>query len=83
MKVQISGSSNILGNTGVEILQELLEAGFMEPTTKDLNEYVAFLENVIAERFDVQLDAGGDLEGRATEALYALADAGELDVLED
>lgn len=83
MKVQIPGTPNILGNDGVEILQALLEAGFMEPEAKDLDEYVAFLEKAVAERFDVQLDGDGDLEGRAEEVLYALAEAGELDVLED
>lgn len=83
MKVQIPGTPNILGNTGEEILQALLEAGFMEPDTTELDRYVEYLEKQVAERFAVQLDGTGDLEGRAAEVLYALAEAGELDMLED
>lgn len=83
MKVQIPGTPNILGNTGEEILQALLEAGFMEPDTTELEAYLEYLEQQVAERFDVQLDGDGDLEGRAAEVMYALADAGELDMLED
>lgn len=83
MKVQIPGTPNILGNTGVEILEALLEDGFMEPKVSELEQYVAFLEKTIADRFDMELDADSDLEGRAQDVLYAFAEAGELDVLED
>lgn len=83
MKVQIPGTPNIYGNTGVEILTALLDVSFMDPKTDKLEEYVAHLESQVEARFNVKLDADGDLEGRAVEVLYALADEGELNVLED
>lgn len=83
MKVQVPGTPNIYGNTGVEIVSALLEAAFFDPSTSDVEEYVAHLEGQVAARFDVQLDGSGDLEGRAVEVLHVLADEGELYVLED
>lgn len=83
MKVQIPGTSRMLGNTPEEILEGLIELGFMEPPSASLDEYVDHLTGQLASRFDVQLDSGGDVSDRAEAVIYALAELGELDVLED
>lgn len=82
MKVQIPGTPQMLGNTPDEIMEGLMELGFMEPPSGAVEEYVAHLEEQLASRFDVELDRVGSVEDRAEAVINALAELGELDVLE-
>ena len=82
MKVQIPGTPQMLGNTPEEIMEGLIELRFMDPPSAALEEYIEHLESQLATRFDVELDGDGELEDRAEEIIQALAELGELDVLE-
>lgn len=82
VKVQIPGTPQLLGNTPEEIVEGLLELKFMDPPSDSVEEYVDHLESQLAARFEVALDRGGDLEDRAEAIIQALAELGELDVLE-
>lgn len=83
MKVQIPGTPQMLGNTPEEIMEGLIELGFMDPPSGSVEEYVEHLAEQLNSRFDVQLDGDGDLTDRAEKIIHALAELGELDVLED
>lgn len=82
MKVQVPGTPQMLGNTPEEIMEGLIELGFMEPPSSSVEEYVAHLEAQLAARFDVELERVGSVEDRAEAVINALAELGELDVLE-
>lgn len=83
MKVQIPGKPQMLGNTPEEIMEGLIELGFMNPPSDSVEQYVAHLESELASRFDTKLDGDGELEDRAEAVIHAFAELGELDVLED
>lgn len=83
MKVQIPGTPQLLGNTPEEIMEGLIELGFMDPPATSVEAYVEHLAEQLNTRFDVQVAGGGDVIGRAEEIINALAELGELDVLED
>jgi len=73
----------MLGNTPVEVMEGLLSLGFMNPSVRSVEEYVAYLETELASRFDRKLESAGDLAERAEAVIRAFAELGQLDVLED
>ncbi|MFO7265011.1 MAG: hypothetical protein FWJ73_01755 [Limnochordales bacterium] len=83
MKVQVRGTTQMLGNTPVEVMEGLLSLGFMNPSVRSVEEYVAYLETELASRFDRKLESAGDLAERAEAVIRAFAELGQLDVLED
>lgn len=83
MKVQLRGTPQMLGNTPEEIMEGLIALGFMNPPSQAVEEYVAHLEKELAHRFERKLEAEGDLADRAAAVVWALAELGQLDVLED
>lgn len=83
MKVQVRGTTQMLGNTPVEVMEGLLSLGFMSPSVRSVEEYVAYLETELASRFDRKLESAGDLAERAEAVIRAFAELGQLDVLED
>jgi len=83
VKVQVRGTTQMLGNTPVEVMEGLLSLGFMNPSVRSVEEYVAYLETELASRFDRKLESAGDLAERAEAVIRAFAELGQLDVLED
>src|SRR5690606_2554316 len=83
VKVQIPGRPQLLGNTPEEILEGLMELGFMDPPSSSPESYVEHLAGQLSSRFGVEVDRDGDLADRAEAVIYALASVGQLDVLED
>jgi hypothetical protein len=73
----------MLGNTPVEVMEGLLSLGFMNPSVRSVEEYVAYLETELASRFDRKLESADDLAERAEAVIRAFAELGQLDVLED
>src|SRR5690606_28244654 len=83
VKVQIPGGPQLLGKTPEEILEGLMELGFMDPPSSSPASYVEHLAGQLSSRFGVEVDRDGDLADRAEAVIYALASVGQLDVLED
>jgi len=83
VKVQIPGRPQLLGNPPEEILEGLMELGFMDPPSSSPESYVEHLAGQLSSRFGVEVDRDGDLADRAEAVIYALASVGQLDVLED
>ncbi len=74
MKVQIPGTPQMLGNTPEEILEGLMELGFMDPPSASPRKYVDALEPASWRPVSTcELDRDGDLADRAEAVIYALA----------
>lgn len=83
LKIQLVGTTRMLGNTPEEIVQGMLEQGYMDPSTDDVEAYLVHLEEQAAARFDFEADTTLPFDARCEQVIVALSEAGELDILED
>lgn len=85
MKVSIAGKISVLGNTPLEILEQLQEENFLGVGGgQPLERYLAALGEEVQRRHGQDVSTGGaSLEERAEKVIQDLCRLGLLDLLED
>lgn len=83
MKVAVRGNVQFLGNTPEEIIEGLLDLGFLAPSGASVQDYLTHLEQVLAEEHGLRIPQGLSAPERAERIVLGLVEAGRLDLLED